>query len=444
MQAGKRGPARGSAGIKPRSAAAGRGRVERMPDAMLSDQRGQADARGGRCKRGWRGEAGGTGELSTRVVEVKVYNIMASFDLGAECNLPRITWRLRNAEFVPPAATKRQNDSSGGGGGGRGGSGTIRFRKPKATLVVRSTGRVTIMGAECPVAARHAALKLVRLLRRLGGYAELQRFRVDNVMAGGFLGFPVDLEALYQRYYQFAEYEPELKPFLVFRLVRPHVTVMVFASGSVTLTKGRSTEDLREAMVRVYPAILECAKRHSVRDLRPSGDAAAARPRLAGPGEAVPGADVARLRVGRQVVEIRITTQDPEAFEAFLAVRRRNRRRRRSLRAARAAELEAAQRHSRPLRRLLRDLDGIAERGGLSDAARRRITALWEGAGAAPDGRRSPSAPARGLLGGRPLRSSAALLSGARLLPGGEGGPEPLFGGTAGAGAGRRVKAECT
>lgn len=48
--------------------------------------------------------------------------------------------------------------------------------------------------------------------------------------------FPIHLEGLYLAHSQFASYEPELFPGLIYRMVQPRIVLLIFVSGKVVLT----------------------------------------------------------------------------------------------------------------------------------------------------------------------------------------------------------------
>lgn len=61
-------------------------------------------------------------------------------------------------------------------------------------------------------------------------------FKIQNFIATADLRFPIRLEALQQAHGQFASYEPELFPGLVYRMVRPRVVLLIFVNGKIVFT----------------------------------------------------------------------------------------------------------------------------------------------------------------------------------------------------------------
>jgi transcription initiation factor TFIID TATA-box-binding protein len=137
----------------------------------------------------------------------------------------------------------------------------VRLRDPKTTALLFSSGKVICAGAKSESDSALAMKKYVCILRRLGfAEASMRDFRVQNVVGLSDVRFPVRLEAMAVKYPQFCCYEPEIFPGLVFRLSNPRVCVIVFVSGKVVLTGGRSKQHLNDALVRVYPVLYEFCK----------------------------------------------------------------------------------------------------------------------------------------------------------------------------------------
>lgn len=59
---------------------------------------------------------------------------------------------------------------------------------------------------------------------------------MQNFCATADLRFPIRLESLQTAHGQFASYEPELFPGLVYRMVRPKVVLLIFVNGKIVFT----------------------------------------------------------------------------------------------------------------------------------------------------------------------------------------------------------------
>jgi len=73
------------------------------------------------------------------------------------------------------------------------------------------------------------------------------RIKIENVVASASLGVPVKLEKLVANL-DGVEYEPEQFPGLVYRIGDPRVTFLLFGSGKIICTGGRSINDVKRAV----------------------------------------------------------------------------------------------------------------------------------------------------------------------------------------------------
>ena len=75
--------------------------------------------------------------------------------------------------------------------------------------------------------------------------------RVENIVASAALGVDVPLEKIVSKL-EGMEYEPEQFPGLVYRMVDPKVAFLLFGSGKVVCTGGRTINDVNIAVGKVY------------------------------------------------------------------------------------------------------------------------------------------------------------------------------------------------
>jgi transcription initiation factor TFIID TATA-box-binding protein len=73
------------------------------------------------------------------------------------------------------------------------------------------------------------------------------RIKIENVVASTSLGVAVKLEKLVANL-DGVEYEPEQFPGLVYRIDDPRVTFLLFGSGKIICTGGRSINDVKRVV----------------------------------------------------------------------------------------------------------------------------------------------------------------------------------------------------
>ena len=75
--------------------------------------------------------------------------------------------------------------------------------------------------------------------------------KVENIVASATLNVTVPLEKIVSKL-EGMEYEPEQFPGLVYRMVDPKVAFLLFGSGKVVCTGGRTVKDVNTAVEKVH------------------------------------------------------------------------------------------------------------------------------------------------------------------------------------------------
>ncbi|KAH8065301.1 hypothetical protein JL721_8257 [Aureococcus anophagefferens] len=190
---------------------------------------------------------------------IDVQNVVATVNLRISIDLRTLALSARNAEYNPKKFAAV----------------IMRVREPRCTALVFSTGKMVITGAKSEDAARRGARKFAAIIRKIGFQPKFG-------------------EALVYAHAKFSSYEPELFPGLIYRLVIPKTVLLLFVSGRMVLTGGKSLGHLRTAFEKMYPVLTEFKKEslpYERRELRGRAASKAARSRRAArprPGRAAP------------------------------------------------------------------------------------------------------------------------------------------------------------
>jgi transcription initiation factor TFIID TATA-box-binding protein len=75
----------------------------------------------------------------------------------------------------------------------------------------------------------------------------MTRVRIENVVASTSLGFPLDLNAVALTL-EGSEYAPDQFPGVIYRLKRPKTAILLFHSGKVVCTGGKSWKEVDESI----------------------------------------------------------------------------------------------------------------------------------------------------------------------------------------------------
>uniref|UniRef100_M4C3Q3 TATA-box-binding protein n=1 Tax=Hyaloperonospora arabidopsidis (strain Emoy2) TaxID=559515 RepID=M4C3Q3_HYAAE len=150
-------------------------------------------------------------------LQVKIMNVVGTVDLKTPLDLKVIALHARNAEYNP----KRFSAV------------IMRLRDPKTTALIFGSGKLTLI--ECNIGVR-------------------------NVMGTCDVRFPIRLEGLLNDHARFSSYEPELFPGLIYKLVEPKLTLLIFVSGKIVLCGARDSNHLHQAIDKMYPVLLQYRK----------------------------------------------------------------------------------------------------------------------------------------------------------------------------------------
>ena len=126
----------------------------------------------------------------------------------------------------------------------------LRLKDPKAAALIFSSGKIVCTGAKSPKDAKIVIAKIVVKMNRLGfripkGY----RVQLENIVASAKLDRELNLNQIAFNL-ENTEYEPEQFPGLVYRIDDPRVTFLLFGSGKIICTGGRSIEDVKRAVAK--------------------------------------------------------------------------------------------------------------------------------------------------------------------------------------------------
>ncbi len=160
---------------------------------------------------------------------IKIENVVASTKLAEEFDLIKIESEFEGAEYNKqkfPGLVYRVTD-------------------PKAAFLIFTSGKVVCTGAK-NVADVHTVIK--NLGKKLNGIDQETlddpEITVQNIVASADLHAVLNLNAIAIGLgLENIEYEPEQFPGLVYRIAEPKVVVLIFSSGKLVVTGGKSPDD---------------------------------------------------------------------------------------------------------------------------------------------------------------------------------------------------------
>lgn len=174
-----------------------------------------------------------------------IQNIVATVNLGCALELRQIATHARNAEFKPTRFSAV----------------IMRIREPRTTALIFRTGKMVVTGAKSKRDSYYASRKYARIIQKLGfAGVKPNEFKVQNMVGSCDVKFPIRLEGLHYNQQPFSQYEPEMFPGLIYKMVQPKVVLLIFVSGKVVITGAKEQDQIYEAFEAIYPVLREYQK----------------------------------------------------------------------------------------------------------------------------------------------------------------------------------------
>ena len=173
--------------------------------------------------------------------DVRIVNVVAVASLGQRLDLLAIMKAFRNVEY----RSKRFPGL------------VFRLKRPKTATLIFTSGKMVCTGAKSEKTARSAMKKVVRELKKAGfvilGRPEIE---ITNIVASADLGGKIDLEKALEALDNIM-YEPEQFPGIIYRMTEPKVVMLLFTSGKIVITGGKSGEQIHEAADKILAILME-------------------------------------------------------------------------------------------------------------------------------------------------------------------------------------------
>ncbi|MFH0928986.1 MAG: TATA-box-binding protein [Candidatus Aenigmatarchaeota archaeon] len=175
---------------------------------------------------------------------IKIENVVASSSLNVPIKLEKLVANLSGIEYEPEQFPGL----------------VMRLKEPKAAALIFSSGKIVCTGAKSPKDAKIVVSKIVARMNKLGlKIPKTYKVRLENIVASAKLDRELNLNNIAFTL-ENTEYEPEQFPGLVFRMDVPKVTFLLFGSGKIICTGGRSIADVKRAIVKLDKVLRKLIK----------------------------------------------------------------------------------------------------------------------------------------------------------------------------------------
>ncbi len=167
-------------------------------------------------------------------LNIKVENVVANARIADELDLNYIESQLEDAVF-----TKKKFPGL-----------VYRTKEPKSAFLIFRSGKVVCTGSKTEEGVRKVMDKLSADLRGIGvEVVEHPEFKVQNIVASASVGRELNLGAIVLGLeLEGMEYEPEVFPGLVYRITEPKSAILIFSSGRLVITGGKTIEDCEKSV----------------------------------------------------------------------------------------------------------------------------------------------------------------------------------------------------
>jgi transcription initiation factor TFIID TATA-box-binding protein len=164
---------------------------------------------------------------------IDIVNVVASTKLAEAFDLPKIEAELECAEY-----NKKKFPGL-----------VYRVKAPKAAFLIFTSGKIVCTGSKSVEDVRAVINTLAKTLKSIG-FENINlepEIHVQNIVASADLKTDLNLNAVALGLgLENIEYEPEQFPGLVYRIKVPKVVVLIFSSGKLVITGGKSPEECEE------------------------------------------------------------------------------------------------------------------------------------------------------------------------------------------------------
>jgi transcription initiation factor TFIID TATA-box-binding protein len=181
-------------------------------------------------------------KVETTSFEYKIENVVAtvSVDIEEKMDLNVIARKYTDVEYNPERFPGL----------------VMRILIPKATILVFSTGKMVVTGLRDASEAEKVVNKVIKRISKCKIKIGNPKIIIQNIVASGDLKCSIDLN-LAAVVMEYSMYEPEVFPGLIYRMQDPKTVFLIFSTGRIVCTGGKTKEIVAQAVEKLYHAVRE-------------------------------------------------------------------------------------------------------------------------------------------------------------------------------------------
>ncbi len=132
----------------------------------------------------------------------------------------------------------------------------MRIMEPKATILVFSTGKMVVTGMRRANEAGTVVADVIKRISKCKINISDPEIIIQNIVASGDLKCSIDLN-MAAVVMEYSMYEPEVFPGLIYRMQEPKTVFLIFSTGRIVCTGGKTKEIVRDACEKLYHKVRE-------------------------------------------------------------------------------------------------------------------------------------------------------------------------------------------
>ena len=138
---------------------------------------------------------------------------------------------------------------------------TLRIQDPACTILLFTSGKMVLTGCrtflQC-ISASHEVVKLLKL-GVSGSHFQLKECHIQNIVGNVDLRLTatqsMDLDLLHQTHSVYCTYQKNVFPGLIYQPNSSPVVLLIFMSGKIIITRGKSCNNVKEGWLQLWPFV---------------------------------------------------------------------------------------------------------------------------------------------------------------------------------------------
>lgn len=177
--------------------------------------------------------------------DLKIQNIVATTSLGKPVSLTKLARTQSNTEYNPEQFPGL----------------VLRIKEPKSAVLVFSSGNLVCTGTKSVGQVKAVIEAVIKQIAKIGvKITDKPKITVQNIVASGSIDLNLNLNILALQL-ENTEYEPEQFPGLVYKLVDPPATFLLFSNGKLVCTGTKDKKQLEESMKQLNKNVKAVVKK---------------------------------------------------------------------------------------------------------------------------------------------------------------------------------------